>query len=181
VTLSSESNLVTEVHFQTVNGTAVAGSDYQSVDLTLTFEPGETQKTVIVPVSGDLLNEGNETFSVQLSPVMNAETYDGTAQAIIFNDDPNTAPVLAFIGGKSVEHGQTLLFQAAATDAEGTLLTYTLGSFAPSGASIDPHTGLFTWAPTGQQPNGQYFITIRVTDDGFPALYDEQILSILVT
>ena len=39
----------------------------------LTFAPGQTSKTVDVPVRGDELDEDDETFSLDLSSPTNAE------------------------------------------------------------------------------------------------------------
>jgi hypothetical protein len=59
---------------------------------------------------------------------------------------PNTAPVLDPIGNKSVNEGSLLTFTATASDADGDPLTFSLDG-APSGASIDPITGVFSWTP----------------------------------
>ena len=55
------------VNFATADGTAVAGGDYQTTSGILTFAPGQTLKSVTVPVSGDALVELNETLLVNLS------------------------------------------------------------------------------------------------------------------
>ncbi len=62
VTLSAASASTVTVSYTTLNGTATAGQDYASTVGTLTFAPGETVKTVQVPVSGDTLVELNEAF-----------------------------------------------------------------------------------------------------------------------
>jgi len=64
----------------------------------------------------------------------------------------NDAPVLAPIGAKSVNEGQTLSIQLQASDPNGDKLTYSVvrapdGLVMPKGVSIDPATGLFTWKP----------------------------------
>src|SRR4029450_8168160 len=43
------------VNYATADGTATAGSDYQPFSGTLVFAPGETTKTVLVPIVGDTL------------------------------------------------------------------------------------------------------------------------------
>ncbi len=53
--------------------TAWAGSDYAGGSGTLTFTPGQTTKTVSVSVSGDVTFEADETFTVDLSNVANAD------------------------------------------------------------------------------------------------------------
>ena len=54
----------------------------------LTFAPGETGKTVSVPVLDDAANEGSETFTLQLSDASGARIADGTATGTIENSDP---------------------------------------------------------------------------------------------
>ncbi|HBL61358.1 MAG TPA: hypothetical protein DDZ80_23890, partial [Cyanobacteria bacterium UBA8803] len=51
--------------------------DYTATSGTLTFASGETSKTITVPIIGDLLNEDNETFTVNLSNPTNATIADG--------------------------------------------------------------------------------------------------------
>src|SRR5207249_83358 len=40
---------------------------------------------------------------------------------------------------------------------------------APTGATIDPNNGVFSWTPSEEQGPGVYPITVRVTDTGNPA------------
>jgi Calx-beta domain len=51
------------ITYRTNNGTAKAGSDYSSRSGTLVFGPGETRKTVSVPLLNDSVAEAPETFS----------------------------------------------------------------------------------------------------------------------
>ena len=77
----------------------------------------------------------------------------------------NTPPVLTYIGSKSVNELDTLSFTATATDPDvpPQTLTFSLGSGAPSGASITSG-GYFTWTPTEAQGPGSYNINITVSD-----------------
>jgi M6 family metalloprotease-like protein len=67
VTLTPASVQVVKVDYRTMAGTATAGVDYETVSGTLTFLPGETAKTIAVPVTGDTEVEADETFLVELS------------------------------------------------------------------------------------------------------------------
>ena len=87
MTLSAASTQTVTVNYATANGTAIAGADYQAASGTLTFSPGQTLKSVTVPVSGDTLVELNETFSVNLSGAQNATILDSQGVATITNDD----------------------------------------------------------------------------------------------
>ena len=87
VTLSSPSGRSVTVNFSTADGTATAGTDYVASSGTLTFNPGETTKTITVLVNGDTVNEADETFFVNLSNPFNATIADGQGQNTILNDD----------------------------------------------------------------------------------------------
>ena len=87
VSLTDGGSQTVSVTYATADGTATTGSDYQTVFGTLTFAPGETSKTVVVPVNGDLLLEANETFFVNLSSPTNALIADNQGVATIRDDD----------------------------------------------------------------------------------------------
>jgi len=87
VTLSAASSQSVTVNYATTNGTAIAGADYQTTSGTLTFSPGQTAKTISVPVIGESLVELNETFSVNLSGTQNANLADSQGIGTINNDD----------------------------------------------------------------------------------------------
>jgi hypothetical protein len=53
----------------------------------LTFSPGQTSKTVSVPVVGDRVPEANEVFHVLLSHPTNAGISTSDASGGILNDD----------------------------------------------------------------------------------------------
>jgi len=87
VTLSQSSADSVTVNYATANGTAVATQDYAAASGTLTFQPGETSRTISVSIKGDRKREANETFSVQLSNAVGATIDDGVATVTILNDD----------------------------------------------------------------------------------------------
>jgi hypothetical protein len=92
ITLSAASSQTVSVQYQTVDGTATAAdADYTSVSPTfVTFNPGETSKTVTVAVKGDTKVETNETFGVKLIQSLNASVAKITGTATITNDDRST-------------------------------------------------------------------------------------------
>src|SRR5207302_317230 len=67
VSLSMASMQSITVNYTTADGTAIAGGDYQAASGTLTFNPGETSKTITVLVNGDAAFDPAETFFVSLS------------------------------------------------------------------------------------------------------------------
>jgi hypothetical protein len=89
VTLSAASTSKVTVRFATVNGMAKAGrnGDFTATSGTLTFNPGETSKSVPVAVRNDTLVEADETFFVDLSRVSGATISVGRGIGTIQNDD----------------------------------------------------------------------------------------------
>jgi hypothetical protein len=87
VTLSSASSQAITVSYRTFDGTAKAKEDYTATSGTVTFQPGETSRTISVSIKGDRKREANETFSVQLSNAVGATNDDGVATVTILNDD----------------------------------------------------------------------------------------------
>ena len=86
VTLTGETALQAIVGFGTSNNTTTM-SDYQPTSGQLTFNPGETTKTITVSVVGDTLGETNETFFVNLSFSTNSNIVRFRGTGTILNDD----------------------------------------------------------------------------------------------
>ena len=76
------SNSTVSVHYATADGTATAGSDYSAVSGTLSFAPGQTAKTIAVPITDDASVEGQEGFFLDLSAPGNATIADGTRRRL---------------------------------------------------------------------------------------------------
>ncbi len=139
------------VVYSTVDGTAtVTGSDYQPTSGTLTFLPGETMMPIVVRVEGDLTDEFNETFSVQLSSAVNATISNPTAIGSIVNDD--TAPSVMIAAASGTE-GSNLSFAVTLSAASGKTIsvpfiaTFSGGPDAASAADFTPTSGALTFAP----------------------------------
>jgi hypothetical protein len=75
--------------YRTVDGTATTGdSDYVAQTGTLTFNPGETSKTITIEVKGDTKKESNETFYLDLfGNSSNALLTKNRGLGTIWNDD----------------------------------------------------------------------------------------------
>ncbi len=106
VTLSAAQTTAVSVDFATGNGTATAGSDYVSQSGTITFEPGQTSKTIEVVVNGDTTVEPNETVLVILSNAEGATISDGQGEGTITNDDTGNQATLS-INDMSVTEGDS--------------------------------------------------------------------------
>ena len=88
VTKSGTTVKSAQVSYSTADGSATAGSDYEATSGTLTFAPDQITRTITVPVIGDGLAEGAETFSMVLSGAIDAAIGTaGTGVGTIHDDD----------------------------------------------------------------------------------------------
>lgn len=84
----------------------------------------------------------------------------------------NRSPQIAPVAAQFASVGIPLTFTNSATDPDlpANRLTFSLGAGAPRGARINPTNGAFAWTPTPEYASTTNTITVRVTDDGLPAL-----------
>ena len=87
VNLSSPSPDTITVFYELVDDTALDGSDYIISSGTLTFLPGVTVTTILIPIIDDSLNEPTEQFFVNLSLPANASILDSSGIITILDDD----------------------------------------------------------------------------------------------
>ena len=67
LSLSNSSSRAITLDYTTVDGTAVAGSDYQASFGTITIEPGVTSQTIAVELIDDSIYELAEAFTIEFS------------------------------------------------------------------------------------------------------------------
>ena len=137
VTLSGPSSNTVAVTYSTGNGTATAPSDYESRSGTATFEPGVMSQTVSVPVVGDVTDETNETFVLNLTGATNAAVADGQGSATITDDD--SAPTFS-INDVSVTEGNSGTVSATftVTKSGATQQTSTVSFTTANGSATSP-------------------------------------------
>jgi chitinase len=93
VTLSAQSGQVVSFDYATADGSATAPSDYTDTSGSLSFDPGQTIKQIVVPVVGDTTIEIAETFTLNLTNAVNATFADPTAQGTITDNDTVTITI----------------------------------------------------------------------------------------
>ena len=86
VQLDASSGRVVTVSYRTVDGTALAGSDYTAASGTLSFQPGETSGVITVTTLADDVMEATEQFSLELSDPVGITLDDDTAVGTITDD-----------------------------------------------------------------------------------------------
>lgn len=100
VTLVPAAGIPVQATYQISGGTATAGQDFQPpTPTTLTFAPGETQKTVTVLVNGDTTFEPDETLILTVTPTVPPGGVAVTGTGTIVNDEV-AQPHLTIVSGK---------------------------------------------------------------------------------
>ncbi|MFM6340753.1 MAG: Calx-beta domain-containing protein [Dolichospermum sp.] len=149
------------VNYATVNGTAYSGYDFNATSGSLTFAPGETTKTVNVGVIGNVYNEGNETFKLQLSNPTNATLSKSFGTGTIIDDD--AAPTLSINSislaeGNSGTRNATFNVSLSAAAGQAVTVNYATADGTATIADNDytASSGTLTFAP------GNTSLTINV-------------------
>jgi hypothetical protein len=141
--LSAPSGRAVTFATSTLAGTAASGVDYTAhTNVTRTIAAGQTTLTVNVPVLGDLLDEPDETFTLDVDTVVNATPATLTATATIVDDDAaptlsvdnggcsateadSTAVNCAFVFRLSAASGYAVTFNTATANGTATAADYT--------------------------------------------------------
>lgn len=87
VTLSQAVTRPVSVTYQTVDGTATDGSDFVGAAGILTFDPGAINGAIPISVIGDLLDEIDETLTLEIGSPQGATIGQATAVGTILDDD----------------------------------------------------------------------------------------------
>ena len=87
VTVTRTGSRAISVGYATGNNTATAGSDYGAVSGRLDFAVGEVSKSFTIPVTNDLLAEGNESLNVTLSAPIGALLGTNRNAVVTITDD----------------------------------------------------------------------------------------------
>ena len=150
--------------------TAVASDPEDDV---LTFSLEEAPEGALIDASTGVFTwtpteaqgPGTYAFTVKVCDNGTPSACDNQALTLTVNE-VNLPPVLNMIPNQAVWETQPLTFTATASDPDlpAQTLTFSLGLTAPSGTSIDPSTGVFTWTPTADQGPDVYNFDVCVSD-----------------
>jgi VCBS repeat-containing protein len=179
----ADRSLTTDEDVSIVAGAAtglLAGAADRDGDLlTVVLVSGPTRGSLSVGADGSFVYTpsanvfGLDTFTYRVS--------DGVSQSALATvrltvTSVPDAPVVAAIPNQTASVGQRIELLATATDGDGPTerLTFDFEGGVPSGASIDATTGLFSWTPNEWDAMARFWITIRATDSGSPALSGTQ-------
>lgn len=157
-----------------ISGTATPGLDFQSLSGEITFAANQATVTLYVDVLDDLLDEPDETLTIQLLEG-NDYLLGAPPQAtgtILDNDYTNVAPVASPIADQGLTEGAAFQLNVSpyfsdANLVDGDQLTLAArlsgGALLPDWLSFQPATGMLTGTPAIGDA-GSYAIEVRATD-----------------
>jgi glucose/arabinose dehydrogenase len=157
VSLSNASSQTITVNYATANNTATAGSDYVTTSGTVTFTPSQTTQPISVTVNGDLANELNETFLVNLSGASNATISDNQGTGTITDDDSQPTlsinDVAVAEGNAGTVNANFTITLSAASGQTVSVQYATANNTATAGTDYTTASGTatFTTGQTSQQ------------------------------
>jgi len=166
VTLTNPSSIPTTVEYKTLNGSATAGSDYTGITDVLTFEPGETEKTISVEVQGDTVLEGNERFFLELSNSTGYNIVEGYGVGTISDDDQISDITISVTdltiteGNSGTTNGDFVVSLSAESTTEVSVNYNTLNFSAAAGNDYNPVSSTLTFNP------GETSLTVSVEVKG---------------
>ena len=161
VVLASRSERSAVVLYETRDGSAEVGVDYEFASDSLTFAPGDTTRTVAVSLLDDDIDEADETFALVLSNPENAILETPSADGRILDDD--TSPTLSITGGRGVEGGSVDfdVTLAGASTRTVTVRYATTDASAEAGVDYESAEGTLTF----EAGRTRRTVTVRLLDD----------------
>jgi large repetitive protein len=159
----SKGGAAPSVHYATADATAAAGADYTATSATVTLSNGSCRcATVSVPVLGDTMTEGTETFTVNLSAPVNATIADAQGVGTIYDNEGPPSFVVTDVTGP--EATGSLSFGVLLTNANSSPVSVdyaTTAGTATAGTDYTTVSGTLTFMP-GQTSKS---VPVTVADD----------------
>lgn len=148
------------------NGTALNGSDYTYSAGTLTFAPGETSKTVQVPIINGAVVEATEFFWLELNSAVGAVIGQRYTPALIFDNDASLGTPAVTVGDVVVdEMARTANFFVSLNRPAAGVVSMnfsTTDDTATAGQDYAASAGALSFAP-GEMVKT---VTVNLSDDG---------------
>ncbi|POY35326.1 hypothetical protein C3K47_16205 [Solitalea longa] len=148
ISLSTPSTQEVTVYYSTSNGTASSRNDYTAASGYLTFQPGETTKFLFLSIAGDLHDEYDETFYLNLSNATNATICDNKGTATILDNDAPPTMTISNMAVREQDSGTVkvkFLIQLSNWSYKDITFDYaTINGTATAGSDYQASSGTFT-------------------------------------
>jgi hypothetical protein len=198
VSLNDISDEVVTVDYATVDGTAVAGTDYIALSGTLTFAPGTHAQTITVSTIANNEAGGDRSFQLLLSnpTVAVISPANSTANILISDGAVEPLPTVGFeVTGYGVDAGGTGVMTVTLGMSHDQVVTVdyaTMDDTAIGNTHYTPTSGTLTFAPgtTSQTisiatlvtdpPSGDTSLKVELTNPTGAILAENRIATLLV-
>ena len=172
VSLTPAATLPVTVDWKTADRTATAGTDYAAASGSLTFETGDDSKTIAVTVTGDDMDEPNETFTVTLSNAPGATFSDAAGIGTITDDDDAPAVTLILTPTSIGENGgkSTVTATLDRPSSADTTLTVSVSPVSPAAAGDYTLSGNLELTVAAGETTSTGEVTITAVDNTVDAL-----------
>jgi len=154
VTLAAESGRAVSVNLQNTDVQAIAGEDFNALNETVTFAPGETSKVVTLATIDDAIDEIDEVFSViALSPVNTVIASSDSAPNGVLSvliEDNDEASVISLPANFNVaESVGAVAVDVTLDKASGRTISvnYATSSDNSSSSAFEARSGVLTFEP----------------------------------
>ncbi len=168
VSLSEVAGMDTTFSYATSDGTAIAGSDYTAQSGTGTITDGSRTATFNVPLTANIVDNPDKTFTFTLSAPTNATIAAGNAVATIIDDDG----VITVDSPTVSEAGGTVTFTVTLTGpilGNNVTVDYTTANVtAAGGADYTSDSGRLTFTSANSPPfvpAQSQTVTIPISED----------------
>ena len=171
VELSANPERTVTIPISRTNQSGASSSDYSGVPASVTFNSGETVKSITFRATQDSVDDDGEKVRLSFGTPLPARVTEGTTNvatvSIVDDDLPNQPPTVSAtaVPGR-VGGGGTVSLDGTAGDADGDSLTFAWSSDG-GGTFADDSALDTTWtAPAATQSEQVVTLTLTVTDDG---------------
>ncbi|HEX2274470.1 MAG TPA: Calx-beta domain-containing protein [Acidimicrobiales bacterium] len=167
------------VAYETADGDALAGADYQATSGTVTFPPRVTMATLAVTVFDDALDESDETFRLVLRPAAGVAASRPSATGTILDNDVPEVPTRPLsvtdlgtpgprsLTGYEISSGKAITSRGQIAGATRTPF-YENFAFTWEGGSVEA-----TWSTGGTARSGPQLEDMNANEEAVGAMGGE--------
>ncbi|HYM81404.1 MAG TPA: DNRLRE domain-containing protein, partial [Candidatus Limnocylindria bacterium] len=188
VSLVRGTGAAVSVAYSTASGSASDGVDFVSTSGVLGFSGSTTNRSIIVPVRGDLAYEGTESFFVSLNNPSGATIADGVASGTILDNEPPAAPIVRSftpisgpVGTMVTIEGTNFVAVTGVTFHGVAVSTFTASSSTQIHAAVPPGAGTgrigIVAAAGSAESSADFVVTAPPPTLSFTPLHDAHVYS----
>jgi hypothetical protein len=166
ISVTGASPLPISVTASTANSTATAPSDFPATSTPFSWPPGDTTtRTFTVPTNHNTIHEATETFTANLSSLVNASYGTTTATGTILDTD--TAPSVSIADSSGTEGGN-VVFTITQSAVSGTATTVRWDTADASATSPGDYTAVVNGLATIAAGSTTTTATVNTFGDNVP-------------